>query len=94
MFDLFSDYPVSIINWHDRDTQPSLADGKRRFKGVVCGGLQRERTMVLGTPETVILEAKDAIEATQGTRFILGTGCVMPMITPRANILAARRSVE
>lgn len=94
MFDLFSDYPVSIINWHDRDTLPSLAEGKRRFRGAVCGGLQRDRTMVLGSPETVATEARDAINATQGTRFILGTGCVMPIITPRANILAARRSVE
>lgn len=94
MFDLFADYPIAIINWHDRDTSPSLSEALERFSGVLCGGLQRERTMVFGTPEQVISEARDAIRATGGRRFILGTGCVLPIIAPRANILAARRSVE
>jgi len=94
MFDLVADYPIDVINWHDQDTFPSLAEGKERFSGVVCGGLKRERTMVLGTPESVTAEAKAAIEATSGERFILGTGCVVPTIAPRANLLAARKSVE
>jgi uroporphyrinogen decarboxylase len=94
MFDLVADYPVDVINWHDQDTFPSLAEGKERFAGVVCGGLKRELTMVLGTPETVNAEARAAIEATSGERFILGTGCVVPTTAPRANLLAARKSVE
>lgn len=94
MFDLVADYPVQVINWHDRDTEPRLREAKKRFSGTLCGGLQREATMVLGTPERVTAEAKDAILATQGERFILGTGCVMPTIAPRANILAARRAVD
>lgn len=94
MFDRFLDYPVAIINWHDRDTPPSLAEAQARFPGVACGGLPRERTMVLGTPEQVIAEARDAIQSTGGRRFILGTGCVLPIIAPRANILAARQVVE
>jgi len=94
MFDLVADYPVQVINWHDRDTEPSLAEAKKRFGGVVCGGLQREATMVLGTPEQVTMEATDGIWATDGERFILGTGCVLPTIAPRANILAARHAVK
>ena len=94
MFDQFLDYPVAVINWHDRDTSPSLSEAQARFPGVVCGGLSREHSMVLGTPEQVTAEAKDAIQATGGRRFILGTGCVLPIVAPRANILAARNSVE
>jgi uroporphyrinogen decarboxylase len=94
MFDLVAGYPVQAINWHDRDTEPSLAEAKKRFEGVVCGGLQREETMVLGSPERVMVEATDAIWATKGERFILGTGCVLSTIAPRANILAARQAVE
>lgn len=94
MFNLVADYPVQVINWHDRDTKPDLAEAKMQFSGVVCGGLQREATMVLGTPERVMAEATDAILATHGTRFILGTGCVLPTIAPRANIRAARQAVE
>jgi uroporphyrinogen decarboxylase len=93
MFDRFLDYPVGVINWHDRDTWPSLSQAQERFSGVVCGGLQRDRTMVLGTPESVTAEALDAIQATEGKRFILGTGCVLPIIAPQANLWAARQAV-
>ena len=94
MFQKFIDYPVQIINWHDRDTFPSLAEAQALYPGILCGGLQREKTMVLGNPVQVTAEARDAIQETQGMRFILGTGCVLPTIAPRANILAARKSVE
>ncbi len=89
MFKLFIDYPVQVINWHDRETFPSLAEGKKLFPGVVCGGLQRERTMELGSPEHVHSEACDAVLATENKRFILGTGCVLQITTPSANIRAA-----
>ena len=94
MFDEFLDYPVQIINWHDRETRPSLILGQQRFRGVVCGGLQREKTMVFGTPEDVRVEALSAIQDTGGERLILGTGCVVPIIAPYGNFLAARQSVE
>lgn len=94
MFDRFLDYPVAIINWHDRDTEPGLRAAQARTDLTLCGGLQRQRTMVLGSPDQVRAEARDAIEQTGGRRFILGTGCVLPIIAPRANILAARQSVE
>jgi uroporphyrinogen decarboxylase len=94
MFDEFLDYPVQIINWHDRETRPSLSLGQRRFRGIVCGGLQREKTMVFGTAEDVRVEALAAIQDTGGERLILGTGCVVPIIAPYGNFLAARQSVE
>ena len=94
MFKDVIDYPVSVINWHDRDTAPSLKEGLVDFRGVVCGGLRREQSMVLGSPTEVTAEALDAIDSTDGKRFILGTGCVVPITAPRANLLAARQSVE
>ena len=92
MFQLFTDYPVQVINWHDRETFPDLAKGKSMYSGVVCGGLQRTNTMELGSPEHVHSEARDAILATGNKRFILGTGCVLPITTPRVNIMAALQS--
>lgn len=94
MFDRFLDYPMAMVNWHDQETPPSLSQAKLKFNGAVCGGLRRIETMVLGTPEKVYAESKEAILETEGRRFILGTGCVMPTVVPRANILAARQSVE
>jgi uroporphyrinogen decarboxylase len=92
MFEHFLDYPVQVINWHDRETFPNLVEGQSLYPGVVCGGLQRINTMELGSPEQVYSEARDAILATNNKRFILGTGCVLSITTPRANIQAAIKS--
>ena len=94
MFDLLADYPVQVINWHDRETWPTLAEGQRRFSGAVCGGLQRWEVVVRGDPAQVQAQAADALSQTGGRRFILGTGCVTPIVAPMSNIRAARKAVE
>jgi uroporphyrinogen decarboxylase len=92
-FGAVKDYPVQVINWHDRDTTPTLADGLGQCSGLVCGGLSRE-TMVYGDAAAVRSEATDAIAQTNGRRLLLGTGCVVPIIAPHGNLMAARKSVE
>lgn len=93
MFDLLADYPVQVINWHDRETPPTLGEGQKRVKGAVLGGLRQWETMMRGSPADVRREAQDALEQTGGQRFILGTGCVTPITAPWANIRAARQAV-
>ena len=93
-FDEVSTLPAGILNWHDQETVPSLADGKKQFPGAVCGGLKQWNTLAYQTPAAVTAEANAAIELTNGERFILGTGCVLPIIAPHANILAVRNTVE
>ena len=92
MFELAADYPIAIVNWHDRESGPSLNEGQARFPGVVCGGLRQWDSMVLGTHQQVHAEAEDAIRATQGQRFVLGTGCVLPTTAPYGNVQSARRA--
>jgi uroporphyrinogen decarboxylase len=92
-FSLLDSLSFPIVNWHDRETSPTLAQAKSRFKGAVCGGM-RQNTLVYQTPSEVRREAADALEATGGRGFILGTGCVVPVIAPHGNLLAARSSVE
>jgi uroporphyrinogen decarboxylase len=94
MFDLLADYPVQVVNWHDRETPPTLREGKTRVQGAVLGGLRQWDTMLRGTPEDVRREATDAMQQTDGLGFILGTGCVTPITAPWANLRAARDSVE
>lgn len=94
IFNLFSYYPIQVLNWHDRETYPSLKGGQRQFPGVVCGGLRRLQTLELGSPDLVRDEALAAIHETDYRRFILGTGCVLSINTPRANILAAIESCK
>lgn len=93
MFDLVADYPVQAINWHDRETAPSLAEAKSRFRRALIGGLHRIDTMLRGTPEQVRAEIRTAIAETGGQRLIIGTGCVMLLTTPVGNIRAAREAV-
>jgi uroporphyrinogen decarboxylase len=93
-FEQLADYPVQAVNWHDLETPPDLKSGMEIFPGVVCGGMRQEETINLGSPELVREEARAAIEATGGQRFILGTGCVAPTTTPHGNLIAARQVVE
>ena len=93
MFKAFLDYPIDVINWHDRETSPPLGEGKNLFKNAVCGGIRRD-TMVLGTPDQVIREVQETIEVTSGKRIILGTGCVVPITAPYGNILAIHQAVK
>lgn len=92
-FSLLDSLQFPIVNWHDRETHPSLAEAQKQFPGVVCGGM-RQDTLVYRDQIQVQQEAADAIQQTRGKRFILGTGCVVPVIASHGNILAARRSVE
>ena len=94
MFHLFQNYPVHILNWHDRETSPNLTQAQKQYNGVVCGGLSREKAMVFGDSDEIITEARQAIEVTGGKKFILGTGCVVPIIAPMGNIRTARECVE
>lgn len=94
MFDLVSEYPVQVVNWHDRETPPTLREGQARVQGAVLGGLRQWDTMRRGTPDEVRQEAEDAIRQTGGRRFILGTGCVTPITAPWANLRAAREVVK
>ncbi len=94
MFDLFADYPVQAINWHDRETEPDIAAGKLKFKGAVCAGLGHWDTLHNGAPVEVRAQARDAIEKANGRRLILSTGCVAMITSPLSNIKAARDVVE
>lgn len=94
MFDQVCDYPVQVINWHDLETPPSLPEGKRKFNGAVCGGLRQWETLAYASPDDVTEQAAAAILSAGPERFILGTGCVVPVVAPHGNLMAVRNSVE
>jgi uroporphyrinogen decarboxylase len=92
-FSLLRLFDFQIVNWHDRETHPSLAEAQSLFKGVVCGGLRQE-TLHSGNPAQVKEEAQNAVEQTKDRRFILGTGCVVYYQSPHENIMAAKESAN
>lgn len=94
MFDLVANYPGQALNWHDRETPPSLAEGQRRFAGAVSGGLEHWGDLLRGDPDQVRRQVADAIRQTGGKRLIISSGCVAPVNAPFSNLRAVRESVE
>ncbi len=96
-FEAVADYPVHILNWHDRETPPTLAEAQASQvmqtsqASVVCGGLGRD-TLAYQTPDEIRRESRDAIQQTGGKGLLLSTGCVVPIIAPYGNLIAARDS--
>jgi uroporphyrinogen decarboxylase len=93
MFDLASSYPVQIVNWHDREVEPSLSEGRDRISGAVCGGVNRS-TLELGDADRVREEALAALSELDRRGIVLGTGCVTSTIAPRSNLEALRSAVD
>jgi uroporphyrinogen decarboxylase len=85
-FDSVLDYPLKIFNWHDRETFPDLKTAAKLTSKIFCGGLNRISTMVCGNNDVIKLEIDDTVMQTKKINFILGTGCVLPIITPYGNI--------
>jgi uroporphyrinogen decarboxylase len=94
MFKLCGDYPVQVVNWHDRETEPDLALGKTLIRGAVCGGLSQWNDLHQSTPAALRDAIRESINKTNGRRFILSTGCVSFITTPLSNLRAVRQSVE
>jgi len=92
-FSILDSLKFPIVNWHDRETYPSLAEAQTLFDGVMCGGM-RQDTLVYENQAEVKKEAADAIQQTNGKRLLLGTGCVVPVIASHGNLMAARKSIE
>jgi len=94
MIQLAKEYPVHAVNWDDRTSEPSLAEGKRLTSKAVFGGINQWGTLLRGTPSDVEAEAREAIAACGSRGMLLSAGCTYPPLVPEGNLLAARRVVE
>ena len=94
-FDQMAAVPgVQAINWHDRRTSPSLAEGKTRTRGAVVGGLAEGQTLRTGSPHGAAAEARDAVRQTDGVGVIVAPGCVLPLDVPDATLTAVVEAVR
>ena len=92
LFDLVADYPVHVINWSDRAAGPSLAEARQLTQTPLAGGLSLD-TLLTGSPQDVLAEAREAIAQAGRTGFILAPACVIRGSSPEANLAAARQAV-
>jgi uroporphyrinogen decarboxylase len=94
MFEELTDYPVQIINWHDRRTPPTLKEARAQFSGTLAGGVDGPDTIGKGSTEHVRAQVADAIAQAAGTKFIVAAGCTIPIDAPEGNVRAVRQAVE
>jgi len=94
MFEQLIDYPVHIVNWHDRRTPPTLKEARAQYSGVIAGGVDSMETIGGTSAEKVTAEVKDAMAQAGGKRFMVTAGCVIPVDAPEANVRAVRQAVE
>jgi uroporphyrinogen decarboxylase len=93
MFNLLADYPVQVVNWHDRETQPDLETGLKKIKGAASGGISRD-VLHGDDPDAALEQVRDAMRQTGGRRWMIGTGCVMFVTSPVGNIRKVRALAE
>ncbi|MDR3671571.1 MAG: uroporphyrinogen decarboxylase family protein [Holophaga sp.] len=93
IFNQMLDYPVNMINWHDRHSEMTLAGGMGRFNGLLAGGLDHEGTLMKGSVEAIKEQVRDAITQTKGRRLMIAPGCVGQVPTPDANYRAVMEAV-
>lgn len=93
LFDDLKGYPVHALNWHDRRTSPSLAEGQAASGRCVVGGIN-ERGIVTMLSDEAAAEARDAVASLDGRFVMVAPGCVMPIATPEENVDAVGRAVR
>lgn len=107
MFDTLSAYPLPVLNWHDRQTNPSLKEAREKSSKVFLGGL-REGPAIVGTalqydsimatktvtPEDIKAHIREAIDMVGGKGLLIGPGCVADPHSSEENLRAVRDAVE
>ena len=88
MFERLAQYPVQMLNWHDRLTPPALGAAAKRFGGALVGGVEERALLVKGPGKAIRTQVRDAIAQTASRRLIVGPGCVVAVAAPAENIRA------
>jgi len=108
MFDTAASYPLAVLNWHDRQTNPTLAEAREKLPNRAFLGGLREGPSIVGTslkydsvmskegntPEDIKRHIKEAIDMVGGKGLMIGPGCVADPRSPAENLHAVRAAVE
>lgn len=90
-FDIISAYDCDAVSWEDRQAGPSLDIARKGTAKCLVGGVDYVAA-VTASPETMRVQAIDAIRRTEGSGFILAPGCTFLEGTPGANMLALKEA--
>ncbi|GCE17605.1 uroporphyrinogen decarboxylase family protein [Dictyobacter kobayashii] len=93
-FDLFNDYPVSVLSWSDRLTGPSLGEAISMTDKCLMGGLWERGPITHGSETEIENEMIGALAQTQGRRHILANGCSLPDDVAEETLHITRRLLD
>ena len=104
LFDILKDYPLNCINWHDRHTEPSLAQAKKLSDKAFLGGINEVPMgsvakhisfLSQNTPSQIKEHVREAI-AMMGDRrgLLIGPGCVADPSVTDEKLQAVREAVN
>jgi uroporphyrinogen-III decarboxylase len=93
MFDLVAGYPVHLINWAAHTSGTTLSDVRQMTDTSLAGGLSLD-TLLNGTEQEVMDEARAAIAEAGPRGFMLAPDCVIKGPSPDANLAAACRAAR
>ncbi len=98
-------YPNNVINWHDRNTEPSLAEARTKTDKAFLAGIAaatkivngkevRDDIIQNGTPEAIVKHIREAIASVDGKSLLIGPGCCVDQFASEENLAAVRKAVE
>jgi uroporphyrinogen decarboxylase len=94
-FDRFGAYPMHALSWYDRVDGPQLDRARAALPGIAfAGGVDHERTLMLGTPEEIKAEVADAAAQTGGRSLVIAPGCTLPIVVPPESLRPVREAVN
>lgn len=91
---MFPRVGANVLAWDDRIAEPDLTAGKSLWGGAIWGGVDAEKHLRAGTPNTVRDAIRDAAQTLSNRRHIAGCGRPLPVTVPHGNLRAARNAVE
>lgn len=103
--EIAENYPINCINWHDRQTSPSLKEAREKYNICFLAGIREvpyfvdrvlkyDSIMANSTKEEIIKHCKEAIDQVNGRGLILGPGCVVDPKTKEENLYAISEAVK
>lgn len=94
MFKRLIEYPVNCINWHDRWTNPSMAEARKLTEKCFLGGINERRFKDELRGVSLEEHLKEAITSAGARGLMLGPGCVAQLPVPEENFAVAREAVN
>lgn len=100
-----STYPINCINWHDRQTSPSLKEAREKYNICFLGGIREvpyfvgrilkyDSILYKSTISEVNKHCLEAINSVDKLGIILGPGCVVYPKTNEENLEAISAIVK